>query len=139
VIGSERVAALADRCLDAMGDPVFRTESLNGLLVDFRQGEWPANGVLKVMGYHVGMTGLPTDQRRAILRKVVNVALIGTTRQSQAYVCEWGGPRSETRISKMASCLGMFASLAKRRKANMTPAVADWESDLRWLRNTYGR
>jgi len=139
VIGSERVTELADRCLDALGDPVYRTDSVHGLLVDFRQGEWPANGVLKVMGYHVGMTGLPTIKRRAILREVVHVELIGTTRQSQAYVREWGGPRSETRISKMASCLGMFASLARRRRADMTPAVVDWEEDLRWLRKTYGR
>lgn len=139
VVGSERVSVIADRCLDALGRPLYGKDVFHGLLVDFRYGTWPSSGVLSKMGYHVGMTGLPAEERREILRKVVNVSLVGTTPRSQAYVRDWGGPRSEMRISKIASSLGAFASLARGRRDNTTPAVTDWEQDLRWLRRTFGR
>ncbi|MFM8856295.1 MAG: hypothetical protein ACKOI2_03645 [Actinomycetota bacterium] len=140
VIGSERVSTIADRCLDALGDPMFRLDPVNGLVVNYRSGEWPDKGVLSEVGYHVGISGLETEARRQILRKVVNLVLIGIAPSSGGEIREWGDPRSEQRIVKIANCLAGFTSQARRRRrADMSRAIADWESDLHWLRQTYGR
>ena len=140
VIGSERVSAIADRCLDALGDPVFRLEPINGLVLNYRRGEWPEKGVLSEVGYHVGMNGLDTESRRKILRRVVNMVLIGIAPDVGGEISEWGEPRSEQRIEKIANCLAGFTSQARRRRrADMSQAITDWANDLRWLRHTYGR
>lgn len=138
VVGSARVSAVVDRCLDELGRPLKRA-GVGSLLVDFGGGKWPSSGVLSKMGYHVGRGGLAPAARRQVLRKVVDVVLVGGSRDAEAYIREWGGPRSEMRVQKIARCLGSFASGASRRRADLKEAIADWEDDLRWLRRTYGR
>ncbi len=133
VIGFQKVSAIADRCLDALGDPVFRPDPVNGLVVNYRSGEWPDKGVLSEMGYHVGINGLQTEARRQILRKVVTVVLIGIAPNSGGEIREWGEPRSERRIAKIANCLAGFTYQARRRRrADMSHAIADWANELVW-------
>jgi hypothetical protein len=43
-------------------------------------------------------------------------------------------------LSKITGCLIKFIELAERRtRADMSGAIADWQSDLDWLKKTHGR
>jgi hypothetical protein len=112
--------------------PVYR------LVVRFDAGVWPSSGVLSEMGYHVGKNGLAPADRRQVLRNVLEAELVATSPETEDYVREWGAPRSATRLGKMARCLAGFAAGARRRNADMSGAIADWESDLEWLVKTFG-
>ena len=106
--------------------------------------ESPAIGVLKQMGYAVGRNGLAEGPRRVILRQVIEeVELVAASPESIDYVQEWGTPRSWQRLDKTDRTLAAFIRLARRREqrtsADMSGAIADWEHDLDWLRNTYGQ
>lgn len=110
------------------------------LVVDFDAGEWPIAGVLSEMGYHVGKNGLTTPIRRQILSEVLEVELVASSPETEDYIREWGAPRSAKRKNKTARCLAGFAAGARRRiNADMSGAIADWESDLEWLTRTYGQ
>lgn len=109
------------------------------LVVDFHEGEWPTTGVLREMGYRVGRTnGLATSARRRILQRVYDAELVATSQEAEDYIREWGAPASAVRYRKMARCLGGFAAGARRKTgADMSDAIADWESDLLWLAALY--
>jgi hypothetical protein len=123
------------------GDTSATREAVYELVVNFDTGAWPAAGVLSEMGYRVGNTrGLAPNARRAILRDVLNVQLVATSPETEHYLREWGPPGSATRLRKTKRCLGGFIAGAERKKhANMSAAIADWESDLEWLNTTFGR
>lgn len=92
------------------------------------------------MGYRVGKTnGLASNDRRQILQRIYNAELVATSRETEAYIREWGAPGSVMRCRKMARCLSGFAAGARRKtSADMSEAIADWESDLQWLVTTCG-
>jgi hypothetical protein len=114
-------------------------EPVSRLVVNFDTGEWPESGVLSQMGYHAGKTyGLPATARRRILRDVLDVELVPIASGAEAYVQQWGAPGSRQRLHKMARCLAGFARNAERRNADFSEAIADWKSDLDWLRDTHG-
>ena len=114
-------------------------ETVQQLVVQFGAVPWPVSGVLSEMGYRVGRSGLAAAERREILRKVFEVELVATSPETENYIREWGTPHSRTRLRKMARCLGGFIEMAERKtKADMSEAIADWKSDLEWLRATYG-
>jgi hypothetical protein len=118
--------------------PQLPTGHVYRLVVNFDTGAWPTNGVLSRMGYHAGKTyGLSATDRRTILQQVIEVELVPTSSDTEAYVAEWGAPRSRQRLHKMARCLAGFARNAQRRNADLSDAIADWEGDLDWLRVTY--
>ena len=54
------------------------------------------------------------------------------------YLRDWGGPGSSGRLKKLAHELASFARNAKRkRSANLSAAIDDWEADLSYLYMTY--
>lgn len=108
------------------------------LLVNFDTGAWPSSGVLSEMGYRVGRNGLAAGARRLILVEALNVELVATSPAADGYVREWGPPSSRHRLQKMVNSISAFARNARRRTADFSEAIADWESDLEWLRDTYG-
>ncbi|MDC5706974.1 hypothetical protein OPW41_19365 [Vibrio europaeus] len=98
--------------------------------------EWPQIGVLKAVGYTVGVQGLPQSARLFILKDVYSESLPFVF--SHAHMKEWGEPQSSTRLKKMAEALASFARGAKRKtQANMDKAISDWEHDLAWLKEEY--
>lgn len=141
VVGSERVAAIAQRALSELQHPSTGFESAFTLHVDVKAGDWRSKGVLAVMGYHVGKSSeLTLTERRQVLRKVVDMVLVAQTPESEEYVRKWGGPQSEKRIAKIALSIAESAYLAAgRRNADMSDPLSDWKCDLEWLKQTYGR
>lgn len=97
--------------------------------------DWPNVGLLKYVGYTVGVDGLPAAERRKILDRVFSRPLPNV--HSKSYMQEWGEPNSALRLQKLANALSSFARLAKRKKPKRTAAISDWESDLRWLKKKY--
>lgn len=108
------------------------------LLVNFDTGAWPASGVLGEMGYRVGKNGLIAAARHKILDEVLTVELVAASAAANGYVREWGPPGSRWRLRKMVNSIAAFARNARRRSADYSEAIADWESDLEWMRATYG-
>jgi hypothetical protein len=107
------------------------------LVVDFDNGAWPASGVLSEMGYRVGKNGRTASDRRRILSDVYEVELVAASADSEDYIREWGRPKSAARLAKMKRCLSGFAAGARRRSADMSGAILDWEGDLEWLRQNF--
>jgi len=89
----------------------------------------PEIGLLKVMGYKVGIEGLKESARRRILKDVLkgHLPLV----DSVAYMNEWGDPRSEKRFNKTKNCLLGFSNDPIHR--SKTAALKDWQADLNWL------
>ena len=57
---------------------------------------------------------------------------------SPDYVEEWGVPRTDKRLKKMAESIASFARNAKRNNStSMKYAIADWENDLSYLFKNY--
>lgn len=99
----------------------------------------PSLGVLKDMGYRTGKNGLSPHQRREILQSVLRANLVATSPWTEDYIREWGEPGTYGRLNKMRRVLAGLAKNARRKKhADMSEAVDDWESDLDWLNETYG-
>jgi hypothetical protein len=97
---------------------------------------WPEKGLLSYLGYHVGERGLPTAQRRAILNSVYLEAV--PTVNNLVYMADWGSPRSSLRLQKIAESLAAFCRNRERSDRSFTSAaVADWESDLSYLKQKY--
>jgi hypothetical protein len=97
--------------------------------------ESPEVGVLKHEGYSVGRKGTPAPQRRAILHRIFHSDL--SVIHSQLYMQQWGSPRSNERLKKMADCLATFCKKQKV-KGNVETASA-YEADLAWLRENFYR
>jgi hypothetical protein len=97
---------------------------------------WPEEGLLSYLGYHVGERGLPTAERRAILDSVYLQAV--PTVNNPVYMADWGSPRSSLRLQKIAESLAAFCRNKKRSdRSYSSVAVADWESDLAYLKQKY--
>ena len=96
-------------------------------------------GVLATMGYHVGnSSSLLPHQRREILRKAYEDYIpfvIGN------YMLKWGAPKTPKRLARIAEYLVYL--IKERTEAqnqdfqDNTTCIADWESDLRWLKKEF--
>lgn len=114
------------------------SDSSDQLLVDFVDGEWPETGVLKNLGYRVGHNGLPELDRQATLDKTFQIELVAGSIGADGYIDQWGKPRSQDRLQKIANCLATFAKTKKRtRHGDYAEAISNWESDLAYLERTY--
>lgn len=111
-----------------------RRRPVHELHVSFETGTWPASGVLSELGYKVGRSGLGPAERHRILRTALTVTLVATSREANDYIQDWGRPNSRQRAAKIERCLVKFADNARRRSADMSEAIADWEDDLVWFR-----
>lgn len=97
-------------------------------------------GLLREYGYKVGEMGLSIQERRAILDRICLTPLQaeGQTPDWEDYLAEWGKPRTEKRLKKLAACLAAFSRNAKRRDPEgMAQAIRDWEDDLNYLKRKY--
>jgi hypothetical protein len=101
---------------------------------DFRRQEV---SYLKILGYTVGKTdGLPASSRRLILDRCFSGQL--PPFQSVAELRKWGGPKSSGRLRKMAYHIATLAKNFKKMPSRgYDDAIADWEDDLNYLRDTY--
>ena len=92
-------------------------------------------GLLKTLGYTVGMEGIGEGKRRDILADVFEQELVLLRGHSQQK--QWGRPKSAKRLQKLANVIASFARNAKRRKNPPTVAITEWESDLRYLKKSF--
>lgn len=93
-------------------------------------------GLLKFMGYAVGQKGAYRNRRQQVLDYVFNERVPKV--QSNEYMAEWGEPKSTCRLKKLADSMATFARNARRRRSSdMDHAIAEWEEDLRYLKETY--
>ena len=97
-------------------------------------------GLLSHMGYHVGQSGELEPERQRILDLVFRQDLTQFDDIADAdYLSEWGEPQSGTRLHKMADSIATFCRNRRSRQEQYAEAIADYESDLEWLRTTYHR
>lgn len=99
--------------------------------------DWPQVGMLKFLGYSVGVSGETKTTRQRILRDLFYKVDLPKV-ENQAYVDEWGAPESGSRLRKMAQSIAAFCRGARRRdEYAMSLAIEEWEEDLAWLKTTY--
>ncbi|REC94979.1 hypothetical protein [Kushneria indalinina] len=105
-------------------------------LQELREITWISNGVLDSFGYHVGEKGVELLKRRLILDKLVNADLESRGVQKK-YVEQWGKPGTMGRLMKMGNTISSLCRNIKRRDGDFAKAIADWESDMEYLKIEY--
>jgi hypothetical protein len=93
----------------------------------------PTIGILRYLGHRVGESGLPAHSRQEVLEHAFTSNLPRIN--SAAYMKQWGNPRSQERLRKIANSLAAFCQLQKRRGNAI--AASDYEEDLEWLRRKF--
>ncbi|MFH7028095.1 MAG: hypothetical protein ACHBN1_22505 [Heteroscytonema crispum UTEX LB 1556] len=82
------------------------------------------------------MNGLLESERREILDTIFLRPLLHIDNAN--YISEWGQPKTDERLRKLAESIAAFIRNAKRRNMNsFSKAIQDWESDLAYLKRTY--
>jgi hypothetical protein len=102
-----------------------------------RPAGWHEEGMLTYLGYRVGMVqGVNQGIRRQILDAVFTHPLPPVN--GPEYCRQWGPPAAAGRLERLAKEIARFAQNAKRkRSADMTSAISDWEADLNYLYRQY--
>lgn len=92
---------------------------------------------LKMFGYQVGKTeGWPASKRREFLTQFMELDL--PPQVVAIFGSEYGAKMSTNRLRKVANLLAQNASLRYRMdKRIYEHAIADWEDDLKFLKETY--
>ena len=99
--------------------------------------DWPEIGLLSHMGYRAGKTaGVPQSVRRGILRQVFKGESLPLVNNAK-YMREWGGPKSRTRLLKLANTLSSFCQNEKRRPRPPWVAIEEREADLAWAKTEF--
>lgn len=100
--------------------------------------DWQEHGLLAMSGYRVGRTN---GRRRSDRRRLLNFLFLKDDLRDiddLSYAAEWGSPKSSQRLKKIAESIAALTRNAKRRsRHNMRYAVADWEKDLAYLKETF--
>lgn len=93
-------------------------------------------GLLSYLGYRVGQQGVHQGIRQQILDCVFHNKLPNV--DSREYMDCWDSPETADRLKKMAETLASLTRNAKRRRdADFSMAISDWESDLNYLYHKY--
>lgn len=94
---------------------------------------WEDQGFLKFIGYNVGFSAdLGPVDRQLILSRSFEGTIPPFS--SMEYILEWGDPKTGVRLRKIANVISSLTRSAKRRRfADMSRAISDWESDLLFL------
>ena len=96
-----------------------------------------ATGMLKVMGYGVGKKSAVSVDRRLAILSYVFMGRLPPVNDTH-YMQEWGRPRSNRRLRKIANSLATFARNARRKKSgSWDQAITNWEADLAYLKKRY--
>jgi len=129
-----RRASEAAEAPDHFAWPSTNAKGGNGML---NSGDWNQIGILSWLGYRVGATqGEPEGVRRQILDLCFDEVLPPIN--GLDYMISWGPPGTPTRLKKLASEIASFTRNGKRkRSANLSVAIADWETDLDYLYRQY--
>lgn len=90
---------------------------------------------LKLLNYEVGARGEGPRVRREILEDFVCVFVIPKRMFESEYRASWGEPGTQKRKRQTEASLRRFATLNGARLERES-AVADWRSDLKWLRGS---
>jgi hypothetical protein len=94
--------------------------------------EWIADGMLRYLGYTVGINGLSDDERQLILEEAFRSQLPPAF--PPEYLDEWGMPETSARLQKLAETIAAFTRNARRKRASrMDTAITHWERDLQYL------
>jgi hypothetical protein len=110
-------------------------ETVRRVLSQFEgKGESP----IHMMGYSVGWSGRPPDERRRILKKAFRGRLpdVGNSASDKAYLAMWGAPGSASRLRRMARHLWQQRNMREERDG-YEEAVRGWSSDLAWLKRNF--
>lgn len=97
----------------------------------------PEEGLLKYLGYKVGVSGLSTSRRHAILEKALQWDVPNSCGAEMQE--EWGAASTCRRLKKLSYTIASFVKLKKRMKSRdrYSQAIRDWEDDLSWLKEQY--
>lgn len=115
-------------------DGVDANQAVFELVVDkVDTNTWQHQGLLNLLGYRVGKSGLCVKRRRAVLRDAYRVLLVPGSQGVAEYLRSWGNPLTQQRLSKITGSIGCFMALASKRNADYSVALADWQDDLKWL------
>lgn len=91
---------------------------------------------LKLLGYSVGTNGLGVTERKELLERFFTGPLPSIV--DELFGDAWGNPGSEERLKKMADTISSNCKNFKRNDAaKYHVAIADWESDLAWLKENF--
>jgi hypothetical protein len=89
---------------------------------------------LHLMGYHVGKySKLTTRERRHILKSAYEGPIKPVP--DETYMRQWGTPRTERRLWRMAHHIAFLAN-SQGRARNKKVAGTEWAQDLQWMKKT---
>ena len=96
---------------------------------------WSTRGLLRHLGYRVGLHCEPQAQRRLILTGAV---LLPSRLLPQQHRGNWGEAGTRTRLSEIRRMIKLFLNLANgKSSSNMGKAKCEWQADLDWLAKEY--
>lgn len=98
--------------------------------------DWPDEGMLKRMGYSVGITGKDETSRRLVLEAIYHCVELPDL-VSQEYVAKWGKQDSSIRLRQIAVTIASLCRNLKRRNVEVGQGVKDWDEDLAWLKQSF--
>lgn len=104
---------------------------------DLNIDDWRPESFLKRLGYSVGVNGPTPMRRRDALMRAYERPLPDD--MPSDYRQECGDPASSKRLQRIVDHLRGRISLAEQRQADMSQALSDWKSDLRWLKQELGK
>ncbi len=92
-------------------------------------------GLLKYLGYQVGLKGTRPQQRRRILAAIYESTL--PDKFPEDYIEKWGDPETGKRLVQLAGTLARLCKNLKRKAVPPAKAIREYESDLNWLKDRY--
>lgn len=101
-------------------------------LDDYENYEWADESALKRLGYNAQQDGPSAEQRRAILQRAFSLNLDEVADPEN--VSRWGEPNTARRLVALASFLNW---LVRFQGAGKPDAAEKWQSDAKWLRQTF--
>lgn len=107
---------------------VSYTKSMTG-------SSWSTRGLLRHLGYRVGLQGEPQAERHEILTGAV---LLPSRLLPEQHRGNWGEAGTRTRLGEIRRMITLFLNLAQgKSSSNMGKAKREWQADLDWLAREY--
>jgi hypothetical protein len=101
-------------------------------LLKFVDERSPDPGLLRALGYHVGVSqGRPVEQRRMLLNYLMSNEALPPIKD-EAYMAQWGAPNSSVRRSKLIRVLRNLAD-EKIYFDQFRLAVSEWLQDAEYV------
>ena len=89
-------------------------------------------GLLGLLGYRVGNSGLLSSDRKKILDRAWALPISPSVKEKVKNWEEWGEPKSSARCQKLITTLSAFPG-----RSGMQQATSDWQRDLEYVQNTF--